>query len=99
MPKDRLRQALVERATFENQSYRASGLNLVTAAVVFWNTVYLGRAVQHLRSVGKAVPDNLLRHVAPLGWNHIGLTGDYLWTQATMSGDGFRPLNIIEEAA
>ena len=42
---------------------------------------------------------NFLRHVAPLGWNHIGLTGDYLWTQATMSGDGFRPLNIIEEAA
>ncbi len=93
------KQGRIVDRTFENQSYRASGLNLVTAALVFWNTVYLGRAVQHLRSVGKAVPDNLLRHVAPLGWNHIGLTGDYLWTQATMSGDGFRPLNIIEEAA
>jgi hypothetical protein len=93
------KQGRIVDRTFENQSYRASGLNLVTAAVVFWNTVYLGRAVQHLRSVGKAVPDNLLRHVAPLGWNHISLTGDYLWTQAAMSGDGFRSLNIIEEAA
>ena len=35
---------LVDR-TFENQSYRASGLNLVTAAIVYWNTMYLGRAV------------------------------------------------------
>ena len=31
--------------SFENQRYRASGLNLVVAAIVLWNTVYLGRAV------------------------------------------------------
>lgn len=31
--------------TFENQSHRASGLNLVVAALVLWNTVYLARAV------------------------------------------------------
>lgn len=28
---------------FEQQCYRASGLNLVTAAIVLWNTVYLER--------------------------------------------------------
>lgn len=27
--------------TFEQQRYRASGLNLVTAAIVLWNTVFL----------------------------------------------------------
>ena len=26
--------------SFEQQRYRASGLNLVTAAIVLWNTVY-----------------------------------------------------------
>jgi len=26
------------------------------------------------------VPDDLLAHVAPLEWEHIGLTGDYVWT-------------------
>jgi len=26
-----------------------------------------------------SVDETLLRHVAPLGWNHIGLTGDYSW--------------------
>jgi TnpA family transposase len=93
------KQGRIVDRTFENQSYRASGLNLVTAAIVYWNTVYLGRAVQHLRSAGKAVPDDLLRHVAPLGWNHISLTGDYLWTQVTTPDDGFYPLNVIDEAA
>jgi TnpA family transposase len=29
---------IVDR-TFENQFYRASGLNLVTAAIVYWSTV------------------------------------------------------------
>jgi TnpA family transposase len=35
--------------SFENQRYRASGLNLVVAAIVLWNTVYLERAVESLR--------------------------------------------------
>lgn len=30
---------------FEQQRYRASGLNLLTAAIVLWNTVYLQRAI------------------------------------------------------
>lgn len=30
--------------SFEQQRYRTSGLNLVTAAIVLWNTVYLERA-------------------------------------------------------
>ena len=38
--------------TFENQCYRASGLNLVVAAIILWNTVYLSRAVEQLRAEG-----------------------------------------------
>ena len=47
--------------TFENQRYRASGLNLAVAAIILWNTVYLGRAVDELRSRGEIVPDELAR--------------------------------------
>ena len=42
--------------TFENQRYRASGLNLAVAAIILWNTVYLGRAVDELRSRGEITP-------------------------------------------
>src|SRR6202795_1838000 len=80
--------------TFENQSFRASGLSLLTAAIVHWNTVYLDRAVQHLRAQGVHVPDDLLAHVAPLGWEHIALTGDYVWASANPL-PGFRPLRDV----
>ena len=80
--------------TFENQRHRASGLTLVTAAVTMWNTVYLDRAVQHLRSTGVDVPNELLAHVAPLGWEHIGLTGDYLWSEVDKPRERFRPLRV-----
>src|SRR3546814_952523 len=46
--------------TFENQRHRASGLTLATAAVTLWNTVYLDRAVRHLRGSGVDVSDELL---------------------------------------
>jgi hypothetical protein len=65
--------------TFENQRYRASGLNLAVAAVILWNTAYLGRAVDELRSRGEIIPDELLAHVAPLGWEHVAFNGDYVW--------------------
>lgn len=46
--------------SFENQRHRASGLNLVVAAIVLWNTVYLERAVNALRAHGHWVDDDLL---------------------------------------
>jgi len=65
----------------------------VTAAIVLWNTVYLGRALDMVRRRGEIVPDELLAHLAPLGWQHINLTGDYLWgADANLAPDGFRPL-------
>jgi len=37
--------------------------------------------------------EDLLRHVAPLGWEHIGLTGDYVWSDADQPRAGaLRPL-------
>jgi TnpA family transposase len=79
--------------TIEAQQYRASGLALVTAAIALWNTVYLGRAIDALRRGGEMIPDALLAHLAPGGWQHINLTGDYLWdSDISLCCDGFRPL-------
>jgi TnpA family transposase len=77
----------------EAQQYRASGLTLVTAAIALWNTVYLGRALDDLRCGGEIIPDALLGHLAPVGWQHINLTGDYLWdADGSLGPDGFRRL-------
>jgi TnpA family transposase len=85
--------------SFENQRYRASGLNLVVAAIVLWNTVYLKRSIAALRDSGKDVDEKLLQHLSPLGWEHINLTGDYIWRQSRQVEQGkFRPLRMLSEA-
>ena len=79
--------------SFENQRYRASGLNLVTAAIILWNTVYLERAIEALERNGQSIDRDLLKHLSPLGWDHITLTGDYFWRQSKHVEQGkFRPL-------
>ena len=79
--------------TAQAQQHRASGLALVTAAITLWNTVYLSRALEARRRSGDMIPDALLAHLAPLGWQHINLTGDYLWNADPVFGPGgFRPL-------
>ena len=75
---------------FENQSYRASGLNLLVAAIILWNTRYLERSLADM-----GAPDDIARHIAPLGWEHIALTGDYSWERDDRPApDQLRPLRI-----
>jgi len=82
---------------FENQRYRASGLNLAVAAIILWNTVYLGRAVAELRAQGETISDISLSHTAPLGWEHITFNGDYVWPTGPLQQD-FRPLRNLRSA-
>ena len=49
---------------------------------------------RHLQSNGVDVPDELLAHVAPLGWEHVGLTGDYLWSELDRPRERFRALRL-----
>ena len=74
--------------SFEQQRYRASGLNLITAAIVLWNTVYLAQAINALRGHAAPVDDTPLQFLCPLGWEHINLTGDYLWRSSAEVGAG-----------
>jgi len=49
------------------------------------------------REVGD-VPDHLLAHLSPLGWEHVNLTGDYVWStdQRRANADGYevRPADV-----
>ena len=85
--------------TYENQQHRASGLNLLVTAIILWNTRYLNRAIAALRAV-EPVPDELLAHLSPLGWEHVNLTGDYVWSEAnevTENRDGYWPLRAVPD--
>jgi len=85
--------------SFEQQSYRASGLNLLTAAIVPWNTAYLQQATEALRKQGP-IDETLLPYLSPLGWEHINLTGDYIWRSRSVPPLGrFRPLRSVSSLA
>jgi TnpA family transposase len=79
------RQGRIIDRSHEAQQYRASGLNLVIAAIVYWNSTYMADAVGHLRSAGTAVPDELMAHTSPVGWEHIAFSGDFLWDRAAQA--------------
>jgi hypothetical protein len=80
--------------SYENQCYRASELNLVTA-ITLSNTVYLENAIDALRQHG-TVDETLLPHISPLAWEHINLTVDYVWhTNKRVAKGHFRPLHAI----
>jgi hypothetical protein len=94
------RLGAIRDRTYENQQHRASGLNLLVTAIILWNTRYLERAIAALRAV-EDVPDHLLAHLSPLGWEHVNLTGDYIWNSAanaTENYGGLKPLRPIPEA-
>jgi TnpA family transposase len=79
----------------ENQQTRAAGLNLVTAAIILFNCRYLGRALGEMRSRGMQIDETLIRQLSPLGWDHINLTGDYIWSDAlVLDADGCMPLRL-----
>jgi len=85
--------------SFEQQRYRASGLNLVTAAIVLWNTVYLERATNVLR--GQVRPWMMRYCSTCRRWVGVHqLDRRLLWRSSTKIGVGkFRPLGHCQVLA
>ncbi|WP_302062091.1 Tn3 family transposase [Agrobacterium salinitolerans] len=55
--------------------------------------MYAGRVVEALHDAGQHVPDHLLSSLSPLSWEHVNLTGDYIWEdKPALDYSGFRPL-------
>ena len=58
-----------------------------------------GRPGFRPRSLASAMPSrvpdpSLLRHVSPLGWDHIVLIGDYDWNSGPAQRTNVWPLNL-----
>jgi len=89
------RQGQFHDADYHHQLNRASALNLVILCIVIWNTVYMARAVEHLKQHGTVIADDVLPHLSPLQWEHINFVGDFVWKQfISAAEDGFRPLRV-----
>jgi len=52
-------------------------LNLVTNAVILWNTVYIEKVVQELQDEGYSIDDEDLKQIWPTRYAHINVYGRY----------------------
>lgn len=56
-------------------------LNLVTNAVIVWNSVYIEKVIQQLKQEGQFPGDEELKHIWPTRYSHINVYGRYHFNQ------------------
>ena len=93
------RRGVMWDRAFEDQMHRASCLVILMAAIIAWNTAYLHDAISKLRAQGEDIPDSLLAHIAPLGWLHLNLLGQFPFRNQAYSLEVRRPLRTDAEAS
>ena len=72
---------------------QASCLNLVTNAVILWNTVYMAEAIAQLKREGYPVNESDLPHIWPTRYEHINVYGRYHFNiEEAQRREGLRPL-------
>ncbi|KFZ32370.1 transposase [Anoxybacillus flavithermus] len=76
----------------QDQLQRASALNIIINAISVWNTVYLTEAINLLKEKGD-LREDLLKHISPLGWEHINFLGEYTFDMKKIASlNSLRPL-------
>lgn len=83
----------IRRRQDEDLTNQASCLNLVTNAVVAWNTVYMTAAIEQLKAEGHSIQDTDLVHLSPTRHEHINPYGRYQFNvDAELNRKQLRPL-------
>ncbi len=67
----------VQRRQADQQTNQVLCLNLVTNAIVTWNTVYMNAAIERLRAEGRIGRDIDLGHLSPALYGHVNPYGKY----------------------
>src|SRR5215472_312891 len=80
----------------KNNSAKPAASTLAIAAISLWNTVYLQKAIRTMTEVGNPVPENVIPHLSPLGWEHITFTGSYHWREHASDINVLRPLRTFK---
>ena len=75
---------------------QASCLNLVTNAVIVWNTVYMAEALAQLKREEYPVHESDLAHIWPSRYGHINVYGRYHFNlEEARHRKGLRPLRPV----
>src|SRR5712691_9417618 len=87
------REGVVSQKYEEGQANQAGCLNLLTNAVIVWNTVHMQAALDAIRREGYPVEEEDLTHLWPIRFAHIHRYGKYEFNvEAARMRAGLRPL-------
>ena len=81
----------LQRRQADQQTNQVLCLNLVTNAIVTWNTVYMNAAIERLRAEGRIGRDIDLGHLSPALYGHVNPYGKYRF-EIEARAPGLRPL-------
>ena len=81
----------VQRRQADQQTNQILCLNLVTNAIVTWNTIYMNAAIDRLRAEGRIGRDIDLGHLSPALYGHVNPYGKYRF-EIEARAPGLRPL-------
>jgi len=70
-------KGVIRRKQYEAQTNQAMCLNVVTNAVVIWNTVYMQAVLDQLRAEGSRVQEEELAYLSPARFEHVNPYGKY----------------------
>jgi rRNA maturation protein Nop10 len=77
---------------------QARCLNVVTNAVVTWNTVYMAAVIEQLRAEGRTVNGEDIARLSPAHYEHINPYGKYRFkVEEGLSRTRLRPLRPLSE--
>jgi TnpA family transposase len=89
------REGMVSQKSEDGQAHQAGCLNLLTNAVIVWNTVYMQAALEAIRHEGYPVQEEDLVHLWPIRFAHIHRYGKYAFNvEAARTRVGLRPLKL-----
>lgn len=70
-------RGVLRRKTDEKLQHQIGCMNLISNAIILWNSVYIWEAVKQLKKEGLNVDANDLRHIWPTRFEHINIFGKY----------------------
>ena len=90
-------RAKIRRKHEDEQMNQASCLNLITNAIIVWNTVYMTAVIEQLRNEGMEISEENIRRLWPTRYEHINVHGKFLFNvDEEMNRKGLRELRPRE---
>ena len=82
------RKGEVRKKYQEGQEDQLGALGLVVNMIVLWNTLYMNKSADYLKTTNMEVRDEDLRRLTPLGFKHIRFLGRFDFTLRARSKTG-----------